>query len=356
MFAACPRCEYPLTGLPENHACPECGLRYDSDSKIYRPAAGFVPAIGTIGFVGSIFFALQVLRLMHRASAGFRPYVLGGGMALVGLFTWLIWRYQGSAKKQKLVAVLPDGLLIRLASDRAQEIPWTNISNVTANRGMLAVSIFIRDKKTIQTVGGVFRSKAEAFDLANRAMRRIIYGSNYQIQDGVVEEKSILEVTDENSVAVDLKMYRKANPRWYAFPIIAGGLIAMTVVPISGRTRIFLALIIVLAAIVAEIISFVQAVRIPQRLLINRAGVTLKRGDESILQLPWSEIKNANLSRVQGMFSIGGDGGQTLFMSPYAALGRFNVIKHAAGEIVRLKEIYGLERSQCSKDIEKTSV
>ncbi len=26
----CPKCDYPLTGLPPNHACPECGCAYEA--------------------------------------------------------------------------------------------------------------------------------------------------------------------------------------------------------------------------------------------------------------------------------------------------------------------------------------
>lgn len=32
----CPRCHYPFLGLPEAHACPECGLDYDSNMKYIR--------------------------------------------------------------------------------------------------------------------------------------------------------------------------------------------------------------------------------------------------------------------------------------------------------------------------------
>ena len=31
-YRLCPRCEYPLTGLPERHVCPECGRQYEKAS------------------------------------------------------------------------------------------------------------------------------------------------------------------------------------------------------------------------------------------------------------------------------------------------------------------------------------
>lgn len=33
---ACPRCGYDLTGLPEVHTCPECGLEYDPHCRVMR--------------------------------------------------------------------------------------------------------------------------------------------------------------------------------------------------------------------------------------------------------------------------------------------------------------------------------
>ncbi len=40
----CPVCRYDLTGLPNNHACPECGFEYDESMRIWYirgPSRGF---------------------------------------------------------------------------------------------------------------------------------------------------------------------------------------------------------------------------------------------------------------------------------------------------------------------------
>ncbi len=34
MLTHCPCCKYDLTGLPEQHRCPECGYDYDRDSEV----------------------------------------------------------------------------------------------------------------------------------------------------------------------------------------------------------------------------------------------------------------------------------------------------------------------------------
>ena len=36
VFQRCPRCDYSLRGLDRDHACPECGLRLDDRSLVFR--------------------------------------------------------------------------------------------------------------------------------------------------------------------------------------------------------------------------------------------------------------------------------------------------------------------------------
>lgn len=40
MLDRCPRCEYSLSGLPDFHRCPECGLDYELDSASFAPSGG----------------------------------------------------------------------------------------------------------------------------------------------------------------------------------------------------------------------------------------------------------------------------------------------------------------------------
>lgn len=38
----CHRCDYDLTGLPQQHRCPECGLAYDDSVRTWKPADHWV--------------------------------------------------------------------------------------------------------------------------------------------------------------------------------------------------------------------------------------------------------------------------------------------------------------------------
>ncbi len=35
-ISGCPRCDYDLTGLPSQHACPECGFAYDEHTMVWK--------------------------------------------------------------------------------------------------------------------------------------------------------------------------------------------------------------------------------------------------------------------------------------------------------------------------------
>ena len=54
MLKSCVQCGYSLKGLPGNHACPECGLRFDERSQVWRKSPGIVVFAAMFGFLGSI--------------------------------------------------------------------------------------------------------------------------------------------------------------------------------------------------------------------------------------------------------------------------------------------------------------
>lgn len=337
MLSACPRCEYPLTGLPADHSCPECGLRYDAASRVYRPTVGVTPFQGFVGFWVALWLMDKLFTVLNAVPPGFR-FPLAMTFLLVPVL--LGWRYFGRGKKRKLVAILPDLLLIRTTA-RGREIPWTSISRVSANRGNMAVSAFIRDKKTIEAIGGIFRSKAESREFANRAMRRILGGSpeDTAIQEGVSPEAS--QSSDPQAVVIDLRTIRESIMQWYTVPAIAAALAVSLTAPVGRTVRIVLAVVVIVASIGAAIVTFVRAPRVSQRITISRFGVTLIRGTDEVLKLPWIEVRSAKLSRFLGTFTIHGDGGQFLFVCHYRELGKFKTVLFVASEIMRLRDVYG---------------
>lgn len=172
MLESCPRCSYSLQGLPVDHACPECGLRYDSQSAIYRhlhPAAVF----GTLG--GGVAWLWGGLNLMHayqRVPAGWRMVIVAFWLLFI-LFTVFMVRYCWRLYRRGLiVAVVRDGLFVRLQKLDGELIPWSNIARAAPNKGLKSVALFIRDARAVRDVAGVFRAPADVQRFADQVNAR----------------------------------------------------------------------------------------------------------------------------------------------------------------------------------------
>jgi len=172
MIETCPRCGYSLQGLPADHSCPECGLRYDAESAIYRhlyPAAVF-------GFLGGGFAwfwgAINLFHAYHQVPKPWQAVILLCWLIFV-VFTAAAGRYcYRLYKKGLLVAVLPEGLYLRLQKLDGEFIPWSNIARAAANKGVKSVALFIRDSRTVRDVTGVFRSPGEVERFAEQVNAR----------------------------------------------------------------------------------------------------------------------------------------------------------------------------------------
>ncbi len=68
MLTHCPICKYDLTGLPDQHRCPECGYDYDRDSEVIPlespPSLGlkiviFFPALNALLYFGRLLINMR---------------------------------------------------------------------------------------------------------------------------------------------------------------------------------------------------------------------------------------------------------------------------------------------------------
>ena len=124
MIDRCPQCGYSLAGLPSNHRCPECGLAYDEDSEVYkhsRPLELFA-ALG--GFGGGAYGVVQGVRYMISGGPVARVVSAVLVFGFLGLAAWLAGRVYRVYRAGPLVAVLPDGLFVRLQKPEGELIPW----------------------------------------------------------------------------------------------------------------------------------------------------------------------------------------------------------------------------------------
>lgn len=174
VFKKCARCRYSLRGLPANHACPECGLRFDERCALYR-----VTNPKQVLVVWSMMLGLGVVSLrnlpyladLSAASAGETVAALLAALSVVFVpaGTWFfIRRYRRGFD----VAITSDGLMLRLPDSGDDLIPWKNIGGASIKErrdGKAQVaSILLKDKQKSVDIGGdanVFpkRSDVERF-------------------------------------------------------------------------------------------------------------------------------------------------------------------------------------------------
>lgn len=91
VFGHCVRCGYSLRGLPANHACPECGLRFDERCELYRVKDPKQVAILWLVIFGGDWVSLR--NLPHLANlAGATAWQMVG--ALAGAL-WIVFAAAG---------------------------------------------------------------------------------------------------------------------------------------------------------------------------------------------------------------------------------------------------------------------
>ncbi len=164
MMRACPRCSYSLRGLPETHACPECGLGYDDrsrswwtrGSRSYWIAAAILLYCGvelffTVFFTSAGLGSTRVMLLRFMAIL----YVLGGSWFLFSIYK--MWKHGVT------VSVVVDGIITRMGTGESKLIPWANISRTSLTPGAgKGVTLLLVKERTSVSVADVFRNREEA--------------------------------------------------------------------------------------------------------------------------------------------------------------------------------------------------
>jgi uncharacterized protein (DUF983 family) len=130
----CPRCLFSLRGLPANHACPECGLRYDEQSlhaRVRNPLHVLIVA-GVPLLVGAVIFRVTVMDALEANAVEWQNVVqvLGAvGFLIFGLAKLFqaVRRYVAGYR----AAVVTDGMIICLPEAPEGLIPWSRVAYVS---------------------------------------------------------------------------------------------------------------------------------------------------------------------------------------------------------------------------------
>lgn len=186
VFRACVRCGYSLRGLPANHACPECGLRFDEGCALYRVTNPKQVLASSIMILAGGWVSLKNLPHLANfaaASAWDKIGALAAALWIVFVIagTWFIVRRYRQGYE---VAVTTDGLIIHLPALPDDLIPWADIARVelqprAPNKPQTA-RVHLSSGKTL-TIGGVanvFADAAIAEDFVTRLSQRLGCGTS----------------------------------------------------------------------------------------------------------------------------------------------------------------------------------
>jgi len=162
-----------LQGLPEEHACPECGLRYDGESEVYKhtnPKALFAGLLGFVGGTGGMF---NLVRTYASAGPFWRVCIMLCWVIYFGAAVWLARYAYRLYRSGPLLAVLPDGLFIRLRRINGDWIKWENVSRAALNRARKGATLIFRDGRPVMDINGVFASTSDAQRFVSQVASRL---------------------------------------------------------------------------------------------------------------------------------------------------------------------------------------
>jgi len=173
MLDTCPQCGYSLQGLPEDHACPECGLRYDRDSEVYKYVNPKALFLGLVGFIGGTGVLVNMVSTFGNISSFWRACMIVSVVVYFGMAAWFGRYVYRLYRSEPLVAVLPEGLYVRLLRIHGDRIAWTDVSRVAFSRAQKVATLIFLDGRPVLDICGVFASLSDAQRFVSQVAARI---------------------------------------------------------------------------------------------------------------------------------------------------------------------------------------
>ena len=140
----CLKCDYDLTGLPDEHACPECGLAYDPHNVRIRLASTFGPA-GTAAILVMALWILVAPSCVGRTRGAFESWAFTI-LAVYGFVVVLRSAHRRATRRR--IIFNREGLHVFRRDALHVAVPWEQI--VSAN-----VSGVTRALKLLDPRGGL---------------------------------------------------------------------------------------------------------------------------------------------------------------------------------------------------------
>lgn len=149
---SCPRCEYKWAGLPERGRCPECGLGYDEDTRVWHCRQEWRSLFWWILVIGGAAVAYAAVSLLQSTGilAGeptFRMVLLLGIVAAYGGCLVLLYR---EMSRRRYVATSAEGIVFQYGV-KTLSIPWEHVA--AARQRMDYAAVYAIDG-TVRSISG----------------------------------------------------------------------------------------------------------------------------------------------------------------------------------------------------------
>lgn len=127
----CPMCDYPLTGLPAAHACPECGFRYDENTRVWVGEPRRFSKLNALFYLACIPFWLSTaLRaFLSRSRMSDLIKIVAVITLLATPLLEIYWRRR-SRRLPPLAAITSAGITYRAGGMQAKLLPWREFDGV----------------------------------------------------------------------------------------------------------------------------------------------------------------------------------------------------------------------------------
>ena len=174
----CPRCTYPFTGLPEAHQCPECGLAYDAESRMWITHRRI--SNERITQLASGCFNL-IIGLIFLVGFSGRTVIAPVGLAIiaVGILSLAVgWR--ATLKRPHYLALLPDGIWYHTRSRHPRSLPWTQIRFADDDWRLLgpALRIHLNPRGRVDVPRNLIYTTADAVSVVEMVVARVSHQRN----------------------------------------------------------------------------------------------------------------------------------------------------------------------------------
>lgn len=149
---SCPRCEYNWTGLPPSGRCPECGLGFDEETRIWSCAQELRPIYWCV-LLGGVGLAIAAMVGWMRS---WRPFGAGPTMSVLmymgaaAMYLGLLVFLRAEMKRRRFVAVTADGVEISFGQ-KCFAISWEDVAGARERMGF--ATIYARDG-TARSISG----------------------------------------------------------------------------------------------------------------------------------------------------------------------------------------------------------